>query len=459
MNLRSHVQPARRGLFAVLVTISVLALSACSSTDPDDPTAGLNTELENLLLKEANGQGLAFFTMPASNNYAAIPQDPKNPLTKEKVALGELLYHETALTVRAKNSSNVIQASCASCHHADAGFQAGVAQGIGTGGMGFGLHGETRTKDPECTVEEMDIQPIRSPSAMNIAWQTNILWNGQFGATGVNIGTNDAWTPGTPKEKNILGFEGVETQAIAGQDVHRMDIANSIIPSHQTYQALFAEAFPNLPEAERITDVTAGLAIAAYERTLLSNQAPFQRWLKGEQDAMNAQELQGAIVFFGKGNCVSCHTGPALNSMAFYGLGMKNLDGPGTYGADPTKPEHKGRGGFTGRAEDMHKFKVPQLYNLADSRFYGHGASFYSVREVIDYKNAAVAENPDVPASQLSPLFTPLGLTETEIEDLVVFIEQGLRDPNLARYLPSALPSGYCFPNNDPQSQVDRGCN
>ena len=442
----------------LLFTIVSLVLTSCDTTSPDDTTLELNNRLEKLLNKHSEKNGIAFFALPASDDYSAIPQDPKNPITKEKVELGKLLFHETALTVRPKYNGNVVQASCASCHNANAGFQAGVAQGIGTGGSGFGLRGEGRDKDPNCTVEDMDIQQIRSPSAMNVAWQKNILWNGQFGATGLNEGSESAWTPGTPKEKNNLGFEGLETQAIAGQDVHRMDIANSIVPSHPMYQSMFATAYPEIPENERINDVNAGLAIAVYERTLLANQAPFQRWLKGERNAMNNRELRGAIVFFDKGNCVSCHTGPALNSMEFYGLGMNNLEGSGTYGIDPAKPDHRGRGGFTKKEEDMFLFKVPQLYNLIDSRFYGHGASFHSVREVVEYKNNAIAQNSSVPSSQLASEFKPLGLTSTEIDDLVAFIESALRDPNLERYVPASLPSGFCFPNNDPQSRIDLGC-
>lgn len=448
-----------RKLMPALTLLLAATLAACSSTDPDDPGSELSSQLEDALIKVSNGQGLAFFTMPEATNFAAIPQDPKNPITEAKVELGKLLYHETALTIRPKNSANTMQGSCASCHHVDAGFQANVAQGIGVGGMGYGMRGEGRTKDPNCDVADMDIQPIRSPSAMNAAWQTNMLWNGQFGATGVNVGTEASWTEGTPKEVNHKGYSGIETQAIAGQDVHRMDIANSIVPSHPTYQAMFAQAFPSIPENERITDENAGLAVAAYERTLISNQAPFQLWLKGDRSAMNEQELRGAITFFGKANCVSCHTGPALNSMTFHGLGMKNLEGPGTYGDDPTKPEHRGRGGFTGRQEDMHKFKVPQIYNLADSKFYGHGASFHSVREVVEYMNAGVAENPDVPQQQLSPFFQPLGLTEAEISDITAFIETGLHDPNLRRYVPTTLPTGFCFPVNDPQAKIDLDCN
>jgi cytochrome c peroxidase len=145
--------------------------------------------------------------------------------------------------------------------------------------------------------------------------------------------------------------------------------------------------------------------------------------------------------------------------MEFHALGMNDLNGAGILGYDPSKPEHKGRGGFTLRAEDMFKFKVPQLYNLTDSPILGHGASFHSVREVVEYKNAGVPQNANVPQSQLSPWFKPLGLTDAEISDLVAFIEDGLHDPNLYRYVPSALPSGFCFPNNDPQSRLDRGCN
>ncbi len=433
------------------------ALGACSSNEPgggDD----LDQALEKLLVEASEGEGLSYFAMPASDDYAAIPQDPKNMLTSEKVKLGQMLYHETALTVRPKDMNNLTQASCASCHHAGAGFQAGIPQGIGTGGSGFGLFGENRVKDPNCTVDDMDIQPIRTPSAMNAAWQPNTLWNGQFGATHLNVGTESSWTPGTPKEANNLGFEGLETQAIAGQDVHRMDIENSIISSHQEYSALFAAAYPELPANERITDVTAGKAIAAYERTLMANHAPFQKWVAGDRTAMSEQELRGAIVFFGAGECVTCHTGPALNSMEFHALGLNDLDRPGTYGFDPTKPEHKGRGGFTGRAEDMYRFKVPQLYNLTDSRFYGHGASFTSLRAFVVYMNTGVPENEDVPSQSISPLFHPLGLTDAQIDDVVAFLETGLHDPDLTRYVPDRIPSGLCFPNNDPVSRLDRGC-
>lgn len=108
---------------------------------------------------------------------------------------------------------------------------------------------------------------------------------------------------------------------------------------------------------------------------------------------------------------------------------------------------------------DKYKFKPPQLYNLTDSPFFGHGSSFRSVRDVVEYKNKGMKENPNVPDSQLAEQFRPLNLTDEEVDDIAAFIEKALRDPNLLRYQPLSIRSGNCFPNNDPQSRMDLGCN
>ena len=107
----------------------------------------------------------------------------------------------------------------------------------------------------------------------------------------------------------------------------------------------------------------------------------------------------------------------------------------------------------------MYRFKVPQLYNLAEARFYGHGATFLSLVDVVRYKNEATAQNSRVPAEKLSRYFTPLNLSETEILDLTAFLQKSLNDPNLERYVPTSLPSGKCFPNNDYLSRLDLNCN
>lgn len=451
----------KRDVMALLAGV-LLLLAACQDDvdEPEGRQGSLDQELTVLLEDLSPNSNLSYFRFPESNDFSRIPQDPNNRLTAEKVALGKLLFHETGIARSARESQGLGTYSCASCHFAEAGFQAGRHQGIGEGGVGFGVNGEGRERDMAYNLLNIDVQPIRSPTTLNSAYQIAMLWNGQFGARGVNVGTEYAWTVGTPKEVNLLGFHGVESQAIAALSVHRQLEDTSDISDMAFYKDQFDEAFPEVPEKVRYNRVTAGLAIAAYERTLLANEAPFQRWLRGEQDAMNTLEKEGALVFFGKGNCASCHTGPALNSMEFHAIGLGDLqDCPEEVFLTPDDAvEHLGRGGFTNRPEDMFKFKVPQLYNLKDSPFYGHGGTLRSLREVVAYKNEAVPQNPDVPATRLADEFEPLGLTEQEVDAITAFLETALYDPNLERYVPESLPTGLCFPNADSESMEDLGC-
>jgi cytochrome c peroxidase len=192
---------------------------------------------------------------------------------------------------------------------------------------------------------------------------------------------------------------------------------------------------------------------------VLSTEAPFQQWLRGQTGAMSASQKRGAVLFFGRANCVACHSGPALANMSFHALGMGELEGPGVFSDfNPKDPVHLGRASFTQRDADRYRFKTPQLYNLSDDAFLGHGSSFTSIRDVIEYKNEAVRQSTLVPAERLDPLFVPLELTEDEMDDLTAFLERGLYDADLQRHAPTVLPSGNCFPNNDPQSREDLGC-
>lgn len=429
-------------------------------------TETLDAELEELLVSHSEGRGLAYFRMPKSHQLRLIPQDPRNPLTPQKVELGQLLFHETAMGIQNVRPEGHETYSCASCHHAQGGFMANLPQGIGEGGGGFGARGEGRTFLSQYAPPHLpDCQPIRTPTAMNGAYQELMLWNGQFGGVGANLGTEGQWTPGTPLESNVLGMHGLETQAHGGQQAHRMlGVETSRLVELRSYTGLFRAAFPFDPEP--VNRLNVALAIAAYERTLLTNRSPFQKWLFGDQDAMTPEEKRGAILFFGQAGCVACHTGPALNSITFHALGMNDLDAScdplrvnlQPFGSTVPDAVRKGRGGFTGRPEDDYKFKTPQLYNLADSPFYGHGASFATIRQVIEYLNAGTPENPIVPIGQLSPYFVPLGLSAAQVEDLVAFLQGGLYDDDLMRYVPNRLPSQNCFPVNDPQAREDLGC-
>lgn len=100
---------------------------------------------------------------------------------------------------------------------------------------------------------------------------------------------------------------------------------------------------------------------------------------------------------------------------------------------------------------------MPTLYNLADTNVFGHGGSFSSIRAVVQYKNAASSQK-DIPASALDQRFVPLGLSDQEVNDLVVFLQSALHDPNLKRYVPESLPSGNCITVADDQSKIDMGC-
>ena len=442
---------------SLLTLLALLVISACRK-DENDSTE-LDISLQQSLEAVSGGRGLAYFLLPDSDDLDAIPQDPKNPLTPAKVELGKQLFHETGLAINPKFPNSEETYSCASCHFASAGFQAGRWQGMGEGGMGFGLNGEGRAKLTIYHPDSIDVQPIRTPAALNTAYQEIMLWNGQFGATGMNEGTEDRWTPGTPKETNEMGYQGLEIQAIAGLKVHRLGGDTSWL-LEKGYGPLFSAAFPNMEATESMDLEHIGLAIAAYERTLLANQAPFQRWLKGENSAMNKQEKEGAILFFTSAKCGSCHTGPALNSMAFYAYGMHDLHAcpEPVFQAGPQAGANLGRADFTGLAADEYKFKVPQLYNMANSLFLGHGSSFRNIRDVVAYKNKGIPENENVPSEQLAEQFVPLNLTNTEVDAIAAFLRTGLQDPDLDRYVPSSLLSGLCFPNNDAASRVDLDC-
>jgi cytochrome c peroxidase len=443
----------------------LLSLTSCKSDIEKSPEmSDLDIALNNSLEKASMGLGKAYFKLPDSNDFAAIPQDPKNPLSKAKVELGKLLYHETGLGQNPVRLSGMNTYSCASCHHAAAGFQACLAQGIGEGGKGFGSVGENRVPDPDYKSYEIDVQPLRTPSILNVAYQELMLWNGQFGATGDNRSTLSQWKNGThPTAKNFLGFEGVETQALAGRDVHRLVIDKIFFSNVGNYKELYEKAFDPI-SFQNPTNLknNGALAIAAYERTVLANQSPFQLWLRGNNGAMSDDEKKGALLFFGKANCASCHNGPSLAKMEFHAYGMGDLKngkiGKSTVvNVNSNDLAHQGRGGFTGKDSEKYAFKVPQLYNLKDSPFYGHGATFYTIKDVVKYKNEGKKQNLTVPDRYLSSSFKPLNLSEDEVNQLTIFIENGLRDPNLTRYVPTKLPSGLGFPNNDIQTRIDLG--
>lgn len=418
--------------------------------------------LEQSLDQHSQTGSYEWYIMPESTDYASLPnQDPKNPVTEAKVRLGNMLFFETGLALENKYPVSKISYSCSSCHVPSQGFTAGRFQGVADGAIGFGDHGEGRTKNPQYDGSEVDAQGARPLPVINLTYVTNALWAGSFGSFNVNEGTESVWHQDTLIEINLKGLMGLEANNARALAVHRQ-VVNKAVCDSLGYTAMFDEAFPDIPVEQRYNRQTAAFAIAAYFRTILTNQAPFQKWLRGDKNAMTDQQKNGAMLFFGKAGCVSCHNSPSLNSVPhqFFALGVNDLyqSGYEVFRTGPTDGRVFGRGGFTKRDEDMFKFKVPQLYNMKNIGFYFHGASKTSLRQVVEYFNNGVPENPNVPASQVTALLRPLNLTNEEMEDLVEFLENGLFDPNMERYQPETTMSNLCFPNNDALSRIEMGC-
>lgn len=441
----------------VLTTAIVLWLFTFACTT-DELSSPLDYSLKKALNTASETGSYDYFILPESDDFTNIPQDQNNPLTKQKVELGKMLFYETGLALAPMHESSKGTYSCSTCHVPNSGFMPGRLQGIADGGIGFGDNGEERTKAFHYDDEELDVQSARPLSLMNVAFVTNTSWNGQFGANDQNIGTEGLWDDSPLTEVNHLGFMGLESQNIEGLALHRM-VINKNITDSLGYTAMYNAAFPDFEPEERYSEITTSFAISAYLRTIFANEAPFQKWLKGDDKAMTEKEKRGGNLFFGKAKCASCHGGPALNANRFYAVGVKDLyQTSGSFNTGPDDKRNMGRGGFTKKQEDMHKFKVPQLYNLKASPFYFHGSSKHSIQEVIEYFNAGIPENSTVPEEQLAPQFQPLNLSDEEISDLISFVAHSLYDADIERYVPYQVLSGNCFPNNDAASRSDLGC-
>lgn len=449
-------------LHTSLLTVLVLSAAVFYLGCTHDYVTDLDLDLTNSLNVNSKTGSYQGYIMPSSTDYASLPnQDPKNPVTAEKVALGKMLFFETGIGLEPKYPISKQAYSCSSCHIPERSFTAGRFQGIADGAVGFGISGEKRKKNPYYTGGEVDAQGARPLAVINTTYITNALWAGTFGSFGVNTGTESVWSQDTLVEINYKGLMGLEANNERALIVHRQ-VVNKHVTDSLGYTAMFDAAFPDIPVDERYTRQTAAFAIAAYFRTILTNEAPFQNWLKGNTTAMTEQQKRGAILFFGKAGCVSCHNSPSLNSVPhlFFSLGVKNhfQTGYSVFRTDSHDKRNLGRGGFTGEQADMNQFKVPQLYNLKDFGFYFHGASKTSIKDVVEYFNDGIPENRDIPITQISPLFRPLHMTQDEMDDLTEFLENGLYDPNMLRYKPEVTMSGNCFPNNDLQSRMDMGC-
>jgi len=440
-----------------------IALICACTQDRMPELIGLDLELQALIDRAPveNNDGMNFYVLPDGSDLSKIPQDlENNPLNEAKVELGKFLFFETGFATQAIKTEGMGTFSCASCHIPEAGFKSNTRQGIADGGRGFGLNGETRRRSDEYDIPQLDVQSARPLSLVNVGFVKNTTWNGRFGAEDENTGTEEYWIEADGTSDNALGFKAIETQNFKGLETHRILVTKDLIDQFG-YTDLFDEAFPELTDDQKYSNFGGSLAISAYIRTVISNKAPFQQWLKGDRSALSLEEKNGALLFFGKANCSKCHYNENLGSGELHALGVKDIDDGPFFRTTESELQDRnlGRGAFTGLDEDLYKFKVPGLYNSGDADHFFHGASALTLEDVIQYKNSAVTENDQVDQSRISDKFLPLNLTEQEQQQLVLFLRKSLRDPDLLRYKPTSIKSGQCYPNNDSESRLDLGCN
>ena len=279
-----------------------------------------------------------------------------HPPTKLEVDLGKTLFFDTRLSINHRES-------CASCHNPDLGFSDGMARGHGTMGAGLGRN---------------------TPHIYNLAWSTVFFWDGRAGSL----------------EEQALG-------PIQSPGEMNMPIDSLLFRLRQVgyYRTSFAKVYGK----SGLVKENIGKAIAAFERTLISKNSPFDRYSQGDKTAMAPEAVRGMELFTHKANCVACHSGPNFTDESFHNIGL----GDGDIGRAKIVPGATLNGAF----------KTPGLRNVVLSPPYLHDGSLGSLEEVIRYYNKGgnTVEVRD-------KLIRPLNLSDQEIQDLVAFMG-ALTDP------------------------------
>lgn len=299
------------------------------------------------------------FSQAEDSVYEPLPPMPHpadNPTSTEKVELGKMLYFDPRLS-----GSNWI--SCATCHNPSLGFGDGLSRALGHGQKELGRH---------------------SPTVINSGYFDAQFWDGRA----------------TTLEEQALG----PIQA-PGEMNQKMDDLLKELAAIPGYVAKFKRVFGT----SVITPGNIGKAIAAFERSIVSKNAAYDRYWKGDKKAMSASAVSGMNLFFGKAKCGICHNGPILSDGKFHNIGVRNHG--------PLK-EDAGRFNVTKEGNDKGAFKTPGLRHITRSAPYMHDGSEVTLMDVIEFydRGGDVKKN-------LSPYITPLNLSRQEKLDLVEFMK------------------------------------
>ena len=266
----------------------------------------------------------------AQGVFKPIPTQPPtlegNPITPPKVELGKMLYFDPRLS-----ESHTI--SCNSCHL------------VGLGGV---------------DVQETSLGhrwqrgPRNAPTVLNAVFNTAQFWDGR-----------------AKDLKEQAGGPLVNPIEMATTEKHTIEMLTAI----PGYGGPFKQAFPN--ESNPISFENVKKAIAAFEATLLTPNAPFDRYLQGDANALTAEQKQGLKLFLEKG-CAGCHSGINIGGEKYAPFGV--VEKPG---ADILPPADKGRFAVTKTPSDEYVFKVPTLRNIALTPPYFHSGKAWDLRQAV----------------------------------------------------------------------------
>lgn len=282
--------------------------------------------------------------------------DPGELTTKEK--LGEKLFFDPIL-------SKDRTISCASCHKPEFAFADTSAVSLGVGGT----KGERNT-----------------PGITNLSGRPNLFWDGRSAS--------------------------LEHQALQPiQNPVEMDLSIEEAVKRLNDDHIYAAAFQRLFKGPA-TEKHLATALAAFERTMETANSPYDRYINGDDNAISAAAIRGRMLFIGKANCNTCHSGEDFTADRFKSIGLYN-------GKDLNDA---GRFVVTKDSAHLGDFKIPGLRNVALTAPYMHNGMFKTLREVIVYYNDpdAVVKNGKNRDLALSK---PLGLTNEEISDIEAFLK------------------------------------
>jgi cytochrome c peroxidase len=341
----------------------------------------------------------------------ALPQsviDPvDNPRTPEKVALGKVLFYDPVL-------SGNKDVSCATCHHPQFGYADGLDLPIGVGGEGQGGNRRFSASDAGLFTKR------NAPTLLNVAFNGMDARGLYNPALAPMFFDERAKSLETQSLMPIAAFE--EMRGNVFTEANAIDSVLARLRAIPAYRESFQTVFGS---GNVITGQNLGKAIAAYERTLLANNAPFDRYRRGDASAMTEAQKRGMVLFIQNG-CNTCHSGPMFSDYKSHVLGVEDNE----------------KLGYSDKGKDnQYAFRTPTLRNIALTAPYMHSGKLKSLADVLGFYDLITTGNqlnPNLQTSQLDSLLRPrVSLSN----DLIEFLN-ALTDTNFDRTVPAKVPSG-----------------